>query len=322
MGQHDLSYRLFFTHRLMIRDLLREIVEEPWVERLDFDSGVLAETSFVSAQHESRASDVIWKFRRKDGGEPAHVYVLLGFQSCPDPSMPARFLAYEGLIYQRLRASEPAFSWRKLPPVVPVLLYGGSEQWNVATDLGSSLGDLDPSAEIYRPRLCYRLVDEATYPLDWLATLNSPVAALFRIERCQDWEQVLAILPDLWRSIPPSETSLRRAFETWLQKVVQPRFRVSPEDVSAEPTLEGIETMLAENIERWNRELWEGGRQEGRQEGRLEGISELLLRQLRLKFGPLAPEVEDRVRSADADRLLEWGDRILTAESLQDVLRD
>jgi Putative transposase, YhgA-like len=103
-------------------------IEEPWVERLDLDSGGLAETSFVSATHESRASDVIWKFRR-------------------------------------LMASEPAAAWRKLPLIVPVLLYNGSERWSMATDLGSSLGDLDLSAETYRPRLRYRLVDEAAYPL-------------------------------------------------------------------------------------------------------------------------------------------------------------
>ena len=47
-----------------------------------------------------------------------------------------------------------------------------------------------------------------------------------------------------------------------------------------------------------------------------------MLRQLRLKFGPLEPETEERVRSADADRLLEWGERVLTAQSLQDVFRD
>lgn len=35
MGQHDLSYRLFFAHRRMIQDLLREIVGERWVERID-----------------------------------------------------------------------------------------------------------------------------------------------------------------------------------------------------------------------------------------------------------------------------------------------
>jgi predicted transposase/invertase (TIGR01784 family) len=318
VGQHDLSYRLFFVHRLMIRDLLREILEEPWVERIDLDSGSLAETSFVSAKHEKRASDVIWKFQRKDGGEPVHVYVLLEFQSRPDPSMPVRFMGYESLFYQRLMVSEPAASWRKLPPVVPILLYNGSERWNVATDLGPLLGDLDASAETYRPQLRYRLVDEAAYPLEKLMALSNPVAELFRIERCQSWPEVLARLPRLRRSIPASETSLRRAFATWLQKVVQPRFRPSPEETSVNLTLEEIETMLAENIDRWNREIWEDGRKEGRQEGE----ADLVLRQLRLKFGPLEPDVEDRVRSADADRLLEWGERILTAESLQDVFRD
>jgi hypothetical protein len=41
-----------------------------------------------------------------------------------------------------------------------------------------------------------------------------------------------------------------------------------------------------------------------------------------LKCGPVEPEIEDRVRSADADRLLAWDERVLTAESLRDVFRD
>jgi len=105
VGQHDLSYRLFFAHRRMIQDLLREIVGERWVERIDFDSGERVDASFVSPKHENRESDVIWKFRRKDGGEPVFVYILLEFQSRPDPSMPVRLMGYESLFYQSLMAS-------------------------------------------------------------------------------------------------------------------------------------------------------------------------------------------------------------------------
>jgi hypothetical protein len=47
-----------------------------------------------------------------------------------------------------------------------------------------------------------------------------------------------------------------------------------------------------------------------------------LLRLLRLKFGSLDPEIEERVRSADAERLLQWGERVLTVASLQDVFQD
>jgi hypothetical protein len=115
---------------------------------------------------------------------------------------------------------------------------------------------------------------------------------------------------------------LREAFGSWLQEVVLPRLGLSEMAVTTNRTLEEVETMLAESIDRWNREIREEGREQGRQEGRQEGEARLVLRQLRLKFGPLEPEIEDRVRSADADRLLTWGERVLTAESLQDIFRD
>ncbi|HYO13389.1 MAG TPA: Rpn family recombination-promoting nuclease/putative transposase [Thermoanaerobaculia bacterium] len=313
MGQHDLSYRAFFVHRQMIQGLLQEILGDRWVERVDLDSGERVDTSVVSPKHENRESDIIWKFRRTDGGELASVYLFLEFQSRPDPSMPVRFMGYEGLFYQALGAGQPEAAWRNLPLIIPVVLYNGREPWHVATDLGSLIGDLDPSAEIYRPQLRYRLVEESAYTHEDLAKLKSPVAELFRIERSSDWTEVLECVDRLCESLPPSEAYLRQAFVTWLKKIVAPRFGKTQE-MDAIQSLEDFRTMLAENIDRWNRELKEEGRQEGRQE--------LLLLQLRRKFGPLEPEVEDRVLSADADRLLEWSQRILTAESLRDVLGD
>jgi Putative transposase, YhgA-like/Domain of unknown function (DUF4351) len=298
----------------MIQDLLREIVGERWVDRIDFDSGIQVNTSFVSPKHENRESDVIWKFRRLDGDEPVFVYILMEFQSRPDPSMPVRLMAYESLFYQGLIANQPAAGWRKLPLVIPVVLYNGPEPWNVATDLGSLIMDLDPSAEIYRPQLRYRLVDESTYSREDLAALDSPVADLFRIEKSRDWWEVRSSVHRLRQTIPPAEESLRQAFGTWLQKVILPRFELSGEEASETLSLEELETMLAESIDRWNRKI--------REEGRQEGEAGMLLRQLRLKFGPLVPEIEGRVRSTDADRLLEWSDRVLTAERLQDVFRD
>ncbi len=111
---------------------------------------------------------------------------------------------------------------------------------------------------------------------------------------------------------------MRQAFETWLRKLILPRFGLSQEEASAASTLEEIETMLAESIDRWDRELREKALQEGRQEGE----ARLLLRLLRLKFGPLDSETEERVHAAGADRLLEWGERVLTAESLQEIFGD
>jgi predicted transposase/invertase (TIGR01784 family) len=329
MGQHDLSYRVFFSHLRMIRDLLREIVGEQWVERLDFDSGELVNTSFVRG-FKNRETDVIWKFRRKDGGEPVYVYVLIEFQSRPDPSMPVRFMVYVGLFYQTLLDSRPAAARKKLPLVIPIVMNTGVELWNVATDLGSLIGDLDPSAEIYRPQLRYHLIDAAGYPREKLLALSSPVADLLRLEKSVDWSEVRTSIRRLDQSLSSTEAALREAFGSWLQEVVLPRLGLLEQAVSAKRTLEEVETMLAESIDRWNREIREAAREEGRQEGRQEGHREgrqegearLLLRLLRLKFSVLEPAIEERVRTADADRLLVWGERVLTAESLQDVFKD
>ena len=159
------------------------------------------------------------------------------FQSRPDPSMPVRLMGYESLFYQSLMASQPAAGWRKLPPVIPVVVYNGLEPWNVATDLGSLIGELDPSAEIYRPQFRYRLVDESAYPREDLAALDSPVADLFAIEKSRDWSEVRTSVHRLRRSVPPSEAPLRQAFETWLQKVILPRLGLSQEEAAAASTL-------------------------------------------------------------------------------------
>ena len=69
--------------------------------------------------------------------------------------------------------------------------------------------------------------------------------------------------------------------------------------------------MLAKRVEEWNRIL--------REEGRQEGEANLLLRQLEQKFGRIDSNTRTRVQSADAERLLDWGLRVLTAERLEDV---
>jgi flagellar biosynthesis/type III secretory pathway protein FliH len=92
-------------------------------------------------------------------------------------------------------------------------------------------------------------------------------------------------------------------------------------------SLEGVETMLAERIEEWNRKLAEDnlqkGRQEGRQEGLLEGRREgearALLRLLEKKFGALPKSAQSRIAKAELTRLSEWFDRAVTAERLDEV---
>jgi hypothetical protein len=63
------------------------------------------------------------------------------------------------------------------------------------------------------------------------------------------------------------------------------------------------------------------GRQEGRQEDVQKGESLVLLRLLRLKFGEIPDDIRRRIEAADAETLLTWSERILTATSVDEVVR-
>ncbi len=91
--------------------------------------------------------------------------------------------------------------------------------------------------------------------------------------------------------------------------------------------LEEVIPMIEANRIDWTAEWRDEGRREGLQKGRREGEAEgrrkgeadLLLRQLGKLYGPLSPALEDRVRSAGAEQLLEWGERLVTTSSLSGV---
>jgi len=66
----------------------------------------------------------------------------------------------------------------------------------------------------------------------------------------------------------------------------------------------------------------EQGVQQGIRKGRLEGEAKLLLRILPRRFGPLPDEISKRVYWADPETIETWVDRVLDAESLEDIFSE
>ena len=64
------------------------------------------------------------------------------------------------------------------------------------------------------------------------------------------------------------------------------------------------------------------GKEEGKQEGKQEGEATLLIRLLELRFGKLDDMTRQRIKQADADILLVWGERVLSATTLDAVFTD
>jgi predicted transposase YdaD len=77
--------------------------------------------------------------------------------------------------------------------------------------------------------------------------------------------------------------------------------------------------MLEESAKRWVRQLLQEGRQEGRQEG-IDGTRELLLQQIKLRFGRVPRTVRQRIEGISSMRELRaLGRKVILAETLQDL---
>ncbi len=81
-----------------------------------------------------------------------------------------------------------------------------------------------------------------------------------------------------------------------------------------------VETMSS-FAERFRQEGMQQGMQQGIQRGMQQAEKTVLLRQLRQKFGEVPLEARRRIEAADAETLLEWLDRVLSASRIEDVLR-
>jgi hypothetical protein len=295
----------------MIEALVREFVPEPWVEGLDFSTLDRVNATYVDPHLEKKEGDMVWKLRRKDG-EPVYVYLLIEFQSRSDRFMAVRLMCYISLLYLDLIDRGELASGKRLPLVIPLVVYNGDRRWRAPLELAELIELTEPAAEAYVPRLRYRVIDQGAYALKDLERREGLASVLFWLERNRNQGLVHRVADRLKRLLGrPEDASLRRAFAGWIDLVL-PGMGLGkiPETVS----LEEFGNMFEKRVQEWSREA--------RREGEKKGEAKLLLRQLERKFGPLDADTRARVRKAESDRLLEWGERFVTAERLEQVFGD
>ncbi len=303
---HDPRYKRLFSHPQAVEDLLRGFLREGWAARLDLSTLERVSSSFVSADHRERRSDLIWRVRwRNESRGDVYLYVLLELQSTSYPFMAVRLLTYIGLLLEEVIRKERLGPGDRLPAVLALVLHSGKRRWLAPLDLASLFEEVPASLRRYLPRLRYLLLDENRLDLDRPELAGNRVASLFRIETCEEVAKIPLLTRDLAALISPDEPDLRQTIGEWLSHVLR---RIAPGAII--PDVIDLEdtSMLEENLIEWG------------EKKRKDGFRKALLRLLESRFGPLSEEIRHRVEEIKSDRRLErLADKILTAGSLREM---
>ena len=326
MEEHDESYKKFFSYPEMVKDLLKGFVHGKWMEKLDFSTLERVNGSYVTDTFRQRHDDVVWRIRW--GDEWLYVYLLIEFQPEVDEFMALRIMTYVGLLYQDLVHQKQLFQSRLLPPVLPIVLYNGVPRWHAAENVHDLIVPMQGGLEQYRPHLSYLLIDEGRYAATELAELHNLVATLFRLEKSPDIASARVAIENLieWLRLP-EQKDLRKTFTRWIYKAfIQTRY--PKEKIPEVQDLEGARTMLSKTVVEWTKQWKKEGMEKGLEEGLEKGLEKgrecmanLILRQIEGKFGTLNESDRKRVVEAKETTLVEWGERLLSASSIEEIFK-
>ena len=334
----DRALRWLLESNDNVRGLLLTVAPD-LAARIDCDRLAHVPRSFVQETLRAREADCVLRgpYRGSDRSTEREVwvYILLEHQSDPDPWMSFRLLTYMLALWESERREQEErrvpVGARRLSPILPIVFYTGRRAWQ---RLGSLADLVDAPAELhgYLPRhdsvfFSVNGSDPAALtasgdPLGW-------VLLLFRLEDAPV-EELAAALGEIFSHLEAVARAGDR--ERWFRLawivVGFIRHRRPPEEMdrlltaatgSMEDVSRGreVEVMARTSAE----DLIEQGKAIGEARGRITAKRETLLRQMRLKFGPLPAELEATLGElADVARIDELLVRILTASTLDQMM--
>jgi hypothetical protein len=83
---------------------------------------------------------------------------------------------------------------RKLPPVLPIVLYNGEKPWQASESISRLLQPMPEELRDYQPQQRYLLIDEGRYSATELEKLDNVTAALIQAEIAESQETLSRVL--------------------------------------------------------------------------------------------------------------------------------
>nr|WP_304526720.1 Rpn family recombination-promoting nuclease/putative transposase [Halomonas sp. I5-271120] len=154
-----------------------------------------------------------------------------------------------------------------LPPVLPIVLYNGSDRWTAPQDIYDMVQPEPPAfLRVYQPHLRYYLIDEGRYTAEELGQRQTPLSGVFGIENAVGSREALQRAVDRVVGIIQNDPHKERTdaiITRWLKRHLQ--WLGAGVNLEQLNSLVEDRDMLAENLENWAKKERQEGRQEGEQ---------------------------------------------------------
>lgn len=295
------------------------------------DAPEVVEGSFVDESLKAHQTDRLYRVRLRTG-RAAYVYCLVEHKSWPDRRVPLQLLRYLTRIYTSLPTERES---GLLPLVVPLIVYNGGEPWRVASNF-AALVDAPAESRGFVPDFRYVLVDLGSIPDERLPRQADLRAGLLGMKYATRPAEQRARLVEVVVAVKSGTVpGLRRATLSYIITT----YRAVPREVMVETmkmelpeewieAMKVVDQILLEKEKEWARRFRNGKIPVTENVQRFRTLVEeakaqdMLLKLLAQRFGPVPESVVAQVNEAPLETLDLWFTRVLTAQSLEEVLEE
>ena len=309
---HDRFFKTVFGRTEVAVEFLERYLPPAVVATLDWTTLRPEKDAFLDPELTQHPADLLYAVDLRGGGR-SYVHVLFEHKSYVEARINLDLLRYRVRIWEQWLNEEG--NRGLLPVIVPVVFYHGAAAWRVSRQFADTVDDA-PVLRAYVPSCVYHLVDLSAYRDEELrGAVRLQVALLtlkyvFQDELRERLPGILGLLRELEQS--SSGLDFIRALLRYLAQVASTD-RLSGEELRQAVTqaLSGGGDLMMTIAEQWE--------QQGIEKGIERGEARALLRLVQAKFGPPGPAVEARVQAAESAQVERWLERILTANSPDDL---
>ena len=272
---HDKGYKLDLKKPKEFLHFLRKYVKAPWAENLSESQLRLCDKEFISKDYEGREADLVYEITL-DSENKLYVFILQELQSTVDHTMIFRVMVYIMNIllgyFQKTEKNVREQAGFRLPSVVPIVFYNGSDTWTAI----QSLREYQTGGALFDNHVLnleYYLVDLNKVEEDYILSSNTVIDNIMYCDKFRKKEQLADAVRIAYQRVSQLGNQETVEFENWVKNILL-SICENKESVVIEIlnwARKGDEDMAFQyNIVR----MFENERTEGREEGRAEGREE------------------------------------------------
>jgi len=309
---HDRLFKALLDRPSAAGALLRERLPAEVAARLSDDPPELVPQTFVDPGLAEVYTDRLYRVRLLDG-RPALIYALVEHKSWLDPRVGLQLLRY--LVRVLEWADAEATGKGPLPAVVPLVIYHGKAAWP-GPGRFLSLVDADEALSPHLLDFRYEIVDLGRVDDEDLSRHVELRLGLLLLKH-------VFLGTDLGRLLDEEAVATLQRDRDFLAMLVRYLLRVLGRE--KRPMIIDMVSRVYPGqgeavVASYGEELINEGKRLGFIEGKTEGKAELLLAQMRRRFGPVPEPWRQVVLAAAPAQLDAWADAIFDAASIEALL--